>query len=146
MSAVMVSNRHSNSLWGQVVERFRSDKTGMAALFVVVLFFILVMAAQFGWVGSDWQEEVGKPFAPPHVVGAKADVQAEQASQAPVRMLDISDMDPLAPYYDKWQQKTSGVTIPHQIKQDTLPWGGDRIGRDVMKKRSKARRFRSWWD
>jgi oligopeptide transport system permease protein len=120
MSAVMVSNRHSNSLWAQVVERFRSDKTGMAALFVVVLFFILVLSAQFGWVGSDWQEEIGKPFAPPHVVGAKADVKAEQEAQAPVRQLDISDIDPLAPYYDKWQQKTAGVTIPNQVKQTAL--------------------------
>ena len=134
----MVSNRHSNSLWGQVVERFRSDKTGMGALFVVSLFFALVISAQLGWVGSDWQEEIGQPFAPPHVVGAKADVQAEQEAQAPVKQLDISDIDPLAPFYEKWQQKASGVTIHNQIKQDTLPWGGDRIGRDVLKKAIKG--------
>jgi len=138
MSAVMVSNRHSNSLWGQVVERFRSDKTGMAALFVVGLFFVLVMSAQFGWVGSDWQAEVGQPFAPPHLVGAKADVKAAQEAQLPVRQLDISDMDPLAPYYDKWLQKASGMAVSQQIKQDTLPWGGDRIGRDVLQKAIKG--------
>ncbi|MBD8051162.1 ABC transporter permease [Limnohabitans radicicola] len=134
----MVSNRHSNSLWAQVVERFRSDKTGMGALTVVGLFFALVLSAQLGWVGSDWQEEIGQPFAPPHVMGAKADVQAEQEAQAPVKQLDISDIDPLAPFYEKWQQKASGVTIHNQIKQDTLPWGGDRIGRDVLKKAIKG--------
>ena len=138
MSAVMVSNRHSNSLWSQVVERFRSDKTGMAALFVVGLFFVLVVSAQFGWVGSDWQAEVGQPFAPPHLVGAKADVKAAQEAQVPVRQLDISDIDPLAHYYDKWQQKASGVAVSQQIKQDTLPWGGDRIGRDVLQKAIKG--------
>lgn len=130
--------RQSNSLWAQVAERFRSDKTGMGALVVVGLFFVLVLCAQWGWVGSDWQDEIGKPFAPPHLVGAKADVQAEKETQAPVRQLDISDIDPLAPYYDKWQQKAAGVAVPNQIKQDTLPWGGDRIGRDVMKKAIKG--------
>ena len=134
----MVLNRQSNSLWGQVVERFRSDKTGMAALFVVGLFFLVVVSAQFGWVGSDWQAEVGQPFAPPHFVGAKADVKAAQEAQLPVRQLDISDMDPLATYYDKWQQKASGVAVTQQIKQDTLPWGGDRIGRDVLQKAIKG--------
>lgn len=133
-----MSYRQSNSLWAQVVERFRSDKTGMGALVVVSLFFVLVLCAQWGWVGSDWQDEIGKPFAPPHLLGAKADVQAEKETQAPVRQLDISDIDPLAPYYDKWQQKAAGVTLPNQIKQDTLPWGGDRIGRDVMKKAVKG--------
>ncbi len=130
--------RQSNSLWAQVAERFRSDKTGMGALVVVGLFFVLVLCAQWGWVGSDWQDEIGKPFAPPHLVGAKADVQVEKETQAPVRQLDISDIDPLAPYYDKWQQKAAGVAVPNQIKQDTLPWGGDRIGRDVMKKAIKG--------
>ena len=137
MSPVL-SNRHSNSLWGQVVERFRSDKTGMAALCVVGLFFALVVSAQLGWVGSDWQAEVGQPFAPPHFVGAKADVKAAQEEQVPVRQLDISDMDPLAPYYGQWQQKAAGMAVRQQIKQDTLPWGGDRIGRDVLQKAVKG--------
>ena len=134
----MASARQSNSLWAQVLERFRSDKTGMAALCVVALFFLLVMTAQLGWVGSNWQEEVGRPFAPPHLVGAKADVKAEQATPTTVRLLDISDIDPLAPYYEKWQQTTSVVAVPNQIKKDTLPWGGDRIGRDVLKKAIKG--------
>jgi oligopeptide transport system permease protein len=138
MNAVMVANRHSNSLWTQVLERFRSDKTGMSSLLIVTLFFLLVVCAQFGWVGSDWQEEVGQPFAPPHIVGAKANVSAQQEAQAPVRVLDIQDVDPLAPYYDKWQAKASGVTVHNQVKQDTLPWGGDRIGRDVLKKAIKG--------
>jgi peptide/nickel transport system permease protein len=134
----MASARQSNSLWAQVLERFRSDKTGMAALCVVALFFLLVMSAQLGWVGSNWQEEVGRPFAPPHLVGAKADVKAEQATPTTARLLDISDIDPLAPYYEKWQQTTSVVAVPNQIKKDTLPWGGDRIGRDVLKKAIKG--------
>jgi peptide/nickel transport system permease protein len=134
----MASARQTNSLWAQVLERFRSDKTGMAALCVVALFFLLVMSAHLGWVGSNWQEEVGRPFAPPHLVGAKADVKAEQATPTTVRLLDISDIDPLAPYYEKWQQTTSVVAVPNQIKKDTLPWGGDRIGRDVLKKAIKG--------
>ena len=138
MSGAMISNRHSNSLWAQVAERFRSDKTGMGSLFVVGLFFALVLSAQLGWVGSDWQQEVGQPFAPPHVVGAKADAKAELDNQAPVHQLDISAIDPLAPYYDKWQSKASGITEQTQVKQDTLPWGGDRIGRDVLKKAIKG--------
>jgi peptide/nickel transport system permease protein len=138
MSAVMVSTPRSNSLWGQVVDRFRSDKTGMGSLSVVGLFFALVLCAQFGWVGSNWQAEIGKPFAPPHILGAKADVQTEQEAQAPVRQLDISAIDPLAPYYDKWQQVAGGIQVENMVKQDTLPLGGDRIGRDVLSKAIKG--------
>mgnify|MGYP006924837846 CR=1 FL=1 len=46
MNAVMVASRHSNSLWIQVVERFRSDRTGMGSLLVVGLFFVLVVEEQ----------------------------------------------------------------------------------------------------
>lgn len=138
MNTAMVASRHSNSLWTQVVERFRSDRTGMGSLLVVGLFFVLVVCAQLGWVGSDWQQEVGQPFAPPHLVGAKVDAKAELEAQAPVRQLDISAIDPLAPYYDKWQAQASGITEQAQVKQDTLPWGGDRIGRDVLKKAIKG--------
>ena len=134
----MVSNHPSNSLWGQVVERFRSDKTGMSSLLVVGLFFVLVLCAQFGWVGSNWQAEIGKPFAPPHILGARADHQAEQEAQAPVRQLDITSIDPLAPYYEKWQQKSGDVKVDNLVKQDTLPLGGDRIGRDVLSKAIKG--------
>lgn len=138
MNAVMTASHHSNSLWTQVAERFRSDKTGMASLFVVSVFFVLVVCAQLGWVGQDWQVEVGQPFAPPHVMGAKADTKAEQEASVPVRQLDITSVDPLAPYYDKWRSQAQGITEHVQVKQDTLVWGGDRIGRDVLKKAIKG--------
>jgi peptide/nickel transport system permease protein len=52
--------------------------------------------------------------------------------------VDLSDIDPLAPYYKDWAERASKVQTVDTHRAATLPFGGDRIGRDVLDKAIKG--------
>jgi oligopeptide transport system permease protein len=127
----------SPNVWAQAWHRLRRDRVGMVSLWVVAVFLFMVLLAQLGLVAGQWQREVGEPFAPPHFVGADAKKAAEaQAPQLP--NVDLSDIDPLAPYYKDWNERASKVQTVDAARSATLPLGGDRIGRDVLAKAVKG--------
>jgi len=109
----------------------------MVSLVIVALFFVLVLLAQLGLVARDWQREVGEPFAPPTIVGADAKEQTIE-KQVQVPNVDISDIDPLASYYGEWARRAAEIKTEVQVRKETLPVGGDRIGRDVLAKTIKG--------
>lgn len=127
----------SPGVWSQAWTRLRRDRVGMVSLVVVALFFVLVLLAQFGVIAGSWQKEVGVPFAPPTLVGAD-EKQAEVEKQEVIPNVDISDIDPLAKYYPEWSRRASAIKTVVDVKRDTLPFGGDRIGRDVLDKAIKG--------
>ncbi|MDP3759669.1 MAG: ABC transporter permease [Ramlibacter sp.] len=127
----------SPSVWMEAWKRLRGDRVGMVSLYVVAAFFVLVLLAQVGLLAANWQKEVGLPFAPPHVVGAdEREVAAVQAPRLP--NVDLSDIDPLAPRYQEWDERASKVKTDVTVKAATLPVGADRIGRDVLAKAVKG--------
>jgi peptide/nickel transport system permease protein len=81
---------------------------------------------------------VGVPHAPPGVVGARA-VQAVADIEVPAGPnADLSDIDPLAPRYAEWAARAAQIETLVAPRADTLPLGGDRIGRDVLAKAIKG--------
>jgi oligopeptide transport system permease protein len=127
----------SPGVWAQAWARLRTDRVGMTCLFIVAAFLVLVLLAQAGVVGANWQREVGEPFAPPTFMGAEARVQrTEQAATGKVQ--DLSDVDPLAPYYREWNERAARVKLQEIARAPTLPLGGDRLGRDVLAKTIKG--------
>jgi peptide/nickel transport system permease protein len=48
--------------------------------------------------------------------------------------VDISAVDPLAPRYQEWQERAAKFKATITEKSDTLPFGGDQLGRDVLSK------------
>jgi oligopeptide transport system permease protein len=52
--------------------------------------------------------------------------------------VDISDVDPLAPKYKEWAELAKKYETEVQHKAETLPFGGDRLGRDVLDKAIKG--------
>ncbi len=127
----------SPGVWMQAWSRLRRDRVGMVSLWVVLAFLALVLLAQLGVLGAGWQREAGEPFAPPHIVGADARVAAAR-QEAPPPNADLSDVDPLAPRYAEWSERAAKVTTVVASRASTLPFGGDRIGRDVMDKAIKG--------
>jgi oligopeptide transport system permease protein len=127
----------SPGVWAQAWARLRRDRVGMVCLWIVAVFLVLVSLAQFGVLASDWQREVGEPFAPPTVVGADAR-QAAVAVQKQPPNVDLSDVDPLAPRYAEWAKRAAEVKTVAEHRAATLPFGGDRIGRDVLAKAIKG--------
>ena len=130
---------HSPGVWKQAWLRLKTDRVGMVSLWVTMLFIALVLAAQLGLVAQDWQKEVGIPFAAPTMVGKIADgTQTAIVETVVGPNVDISDVDPLASRYKEWDERAAKFKSVEVVKAETLPFGGDRLGRDVLAKAAKG--------
>lgn len=129
----------SEGVWHAAARRFRHDRVGMGALVIVALFALLVLSTLLGLVASDWQNERGVPDAPPTFLGAKAAAEAAAAvAPASAPNVDIAAIDPLAPRYQEWEEAAKKYKTTAAVKSPTLPFGGDRLGRDVLAKAIKG--------
>jgi oligopeptide transport system permease protein len=142
MSAVMNSTaaaledkqQKSEGVWHAAWRRFKADRVGFWSMCVVGAFLLLIIASALGLVARDWQREVGVPNAPPTFMGPAAK-KAETAIETPQGpMVDLSDIDPLAPRYAEWEERAKKFQTEEIVKRETLPFGGDRLGRDVLAK------------
>ena len=48
--------------------------------------------------------------------------------------VDLSDIDPLAPKYKEWAERAAKIQITEPPRAETLTFGADRLGRDVLSK------------
>jgi len=125
----------SPGVWSQAWMRLKNDRVGMASLYITVCFIALVLLALSGLVAKDWQKEVGTPFAPPHFVGKILDGSQTMAIERVAGPnVDLSDIDPLAPRYQEWTERASKYQTVTTVKSDTLAFGADQQGRDVLSK------------
>ena len=142
MSAVLADERAaaapSQGVWAAAWRRLRGDRVGMASLGVVLAFVLLIAASALGWVAGDWQHEIGVPSAPPAFVGARPAAGAGAVEQPQGPNADLSDVDPLAPRYDEWDERAAQFRAVEVHKRQTLPLGADRLGRDVLAKAVKG--------
>jgi peptide/nickel transport system permease protein len=67
---------------------------------------------------------------------AKSMATKEAASKAPP--VDLSDIDPLAPRYKEWEERAAKIAVTEVKRAEVLPFGGDKWGRDVLKKAVKG--------
>jgi peptide/nickel transport system permease protein len=138
VEAYQVNVERSAGVWVTAWRRLKNDKVGMASLAVVAGFLVLILAAAVGIVASDWQKEVGVPDAPPTFVGARAKAEGTDPIASVLardaKPVDLSDIDPLAPKYKEWAERASKIQITEAPRAETLPLGGDRLGRDILAK------------
>jgi peptide/nickel transport system permease protein len=136
--AVAAAPARSPGVWRAAWQRLRYDRVGMVSLGVVCAFALLILAATLGLVGADWQRETGVPYAPPTFQGPDHG-EAQQAIHVPQGPpVDLSDVDPLAPRYAEWKERAARFQTAESVKSPTLPFGGDRLGRDVLAKAIKG--------
>lgn len=130
-----MSQVRSPSVWAQAWTRLKGDRVGMSALCVTVLFVGMVLLSFAGVIANDWSREVGTAFAPPHFVGKIVDSsQTDVAQSVAGPNIDISAVDPLAPRYAEWAQRAASINIASSSKADTLAFGADQFGRDILSK------------
>lgn len=128
----------SSGVWLAAWKRLARDRVGMVSLAIVAAFIVLILFAATGLVARDWQREVGVPYAPPTFMGP-APPEAAPIIEAPKGPpVDLSDVDPLAPRYKEWAERAAKFQSVEIVKADTLPFGGDRLGRDVLAKAVKG--------
>jgi oligopeptide transport system permease protein len=128
----------SEGVWRTAWRRFRGDRVGMVSLLIVAAFLVLIALSASGVVARHWQAEVGVPNAPPTILGPRPaeDLGAIEVPKGP--NVDLSDIDPLAPKYKEWAERAAQIKITETPRAQTLPFGGDRLGRDVLSKAIKG--------
>ncbi len=133
-----VSQNRARGVWSAAATRFRTDRVGMVSLVIVVLFLLLVIASGLGLVAKDWQAETGVPDAPPTFMGPAAATESAAVAAPTGPNIDISAIDPLAPRYKEWDEAAKKYQTTEAVRALTLPFGGDRLGRDVLAKAVKG--------
>jgi oligopeptide transport system permease protein len=126
-----------HGVWRQAAQRLRHDRIGMGALAVVGVFVIMIVLVSLHLLAGDWAEERGMHYANPTFLGPGPDDLAT-IEPPPGHMLDLTAVDPLAPHYADIEQRTRALQTTVRPRISTLPFGGDRYGRDVLKKAIKG--------
>lgn len=128
----------SEGVWAAAWRRFKSDRVGMASALVVLAFLVLIILSASGLVAKHWQQEVGVANAPPTFLGPRPPeaIGAIEVPKGP--NVDLSAIDPLAPKYKEWEERAAQFKTTETVKAETLPLGGDRLGRDVLDKAIKG--------
>lgn len=146
MSAVMQSaaaamddaRQKSEGVWHAAWRRYKADRVGMVSLVVVAAFLLLIVLSFTGIVAKNWQVEVGVPNAPPTIVGPRPPEATGAIEKPKGPNVDLSDVDPLAPRYQEWDERAAKFKTTETVKAETLPMGADRLGRDVLSKAIKG--------
>ncbi|HUL94559.1 MAG TPA: ABC transporter permease [Usitatibacter sp.] len=134
--------QESPGLWSLAWRRMRQDTVGMVSLVVVVFFLAMMLASYTGLIAKDWSKERGVSYANPSFLAgaenleAKAMAAKEGASKTPP--VDLSDIDPLAPRYKEWDERAAKIAVTEVKRAETLAFGGDKWGRDVLQKAIKG--------
>lgn len=132
----------SPGLWTLAWRRLKRDRVGMVSLVIVVFFILLMAGAYFGLVAKDWSKEVGVSYANPIFMAGAENLEATRAgtsdAASKIPYVDLSDIDPLAPRYKEWEERTAKIKITETPRSDTLLFGGDKWGRDVVQKAIKG--------
>jgi oligopeptide transport system permease protein len=126
-----------HGVWQQAARRLRQDRIGMGALAVVGVFVVMIVLVSLHLLAGDWAEERGLHYANPTFLGPGPDDLA-MIEPPPGHMLDLSAVDPLAPHYADIERRTRALETTLRPRLRTLPFGGDRYGRDVLKKAIKG--------
>jgi len=127
----------SPGLWTLAWRRFQRDRLGVFSLAVVALFLALALASASGLIANDWGREVGVSYAPPSFAGPDEPVTGGSGTvgsgAATEPQEPSSIVDPLAEDLAQLREELAG-TSGASARAPTLPLGGDKWGRDVLRK------------
>jgi peptide/nickel transport system permease protein len=129
----------SPGLWGLAWRRLRRDRVAMVSLVIVCAYLLTVIAASAGWIAADWPREAGVNYAPPGFVGANTPATAAVLDQSPTTAATTEPgiVDPLAEVLSELRKGLAAAPA-ESARASTLPLGGDKWGRDVLKKAVKG--------
>jgi len=142
MSAVLTTPppaplQESPGLWTLAWRRLKQDTVGMLSLAVVILFLLMMAGAFFGIIAKDWSKEKGVSYANPSFLAGAENLEAKSMAAkegSKAAAVDLSDIDPLAPRYKEWEERAAKIAVTEVKRAESLPFGGDKWGRDVLQK------------
>jgi peptide/nickel transport system permease protein len=163
----MTNQPTSPGLWALAWRRLRADNVAMVSLAVVAAFLAMLLLSSSGLIVADWEDEVGVNYAPPSFAGPAGGLAAKAAA-APEAAVPDNAFDPLAEDIKAIRAQGGqgaqpalemyGVVDPLAAdvaalraaagpgagagvlaaRRDTLPFGADKWGHDVIKKTIKG--------
>ena len=130
-------------MWRAAGKRLLRDRVGMVSMVIVAIYLLMMIASFFGVIASDWQTERAVSYASPTFLGKVENLESAQATIDPaaksdVPPVDIGDVDPLAPRYREWAERASKIQIGTSHRSETLPFGADKWGHDIVAKAIKG--------
>lgn len=132
----MTNHPSSPGLWALAWRRLRGDRVAMVALAVVALFLAMLALSSAGLIAADWEKEAGVNYAPPSFIGAQesflAGAAGPDAGPPPP-----NEFDPLAGDIAQLRAQ-AGAALAPEARRETLPFGADKWGHDVIKKTIKG--------
>jgi len=132
----------SRIAWG----RLQRNPMGMAALWVVSIFLVMIVASALGLIAKDWDTQWAQSFAPPFLMESSTSTQAEALSPVPTVKgpVDLYGLrDPLEPVMRAWRDQSAlqghseALNRVDQVpvaKSTSLLLGADKWGRSVALK------------
>jgi peptide/nickel transport system permease protein len=158
----MTNQPTSPGLWALAWRRLRGDKVAMLSLAVVAAFLAMLVLSSSGLIVADWEQEVGVNYAPPHFAGAAgglaqkssgaqdaavpdnpfdplaADIKAIRAQSGSAAPDMYGVTDPLAAEMAELRAAKQGAAGAQAARRETLPFGADKWGHDIIKKTIKG--------
>lgn len=158
----------SPGLWALAWRRLRADRGAMISMTVVALFFLTLLMSVTGLIAADWDDEVGVSYAPPSFMNAGAtseratapveaveaelpenpldplkdvlrELRASRNMSGPAVVNDYGIPDPLAEEMAEIYRELSKAGASEVlVRQETLPFGADKWGHDIIKKTIKG--------
>jgi len=122
-------------------KRLWADRLARVCMAVLAGYFVLTLAAALGLVAKDWNQEVGVSYANPTFIADYPNPQGKSSLVTAEHVeidADTRAIDPLAPYYDKIEQEAKKYQETTPKLSWTLPFGGDKWGRDIIAKTIKG--------
>ncbi|MCM2326976.1 MAG: ABC transporter permease [Lysobacter sp.] len=147
MSAVLPDNappvmHQSPGLWTLAWRRLLNDRVGVFCLAIVVAYVSMMLASYAGLVAGDWNKEKGVSYANPSFLAGAENLEAREVTNrdfgTTAKPVDLSDIDPLAPRYKEWEERAAKIAVTEVKRAETLAFGGDKWGRDVLEKAIKG--------
>jgi peptide/nickel transport system permease protein len=164
----MTDIQTSPGSWILAWRRLRADRMAMGAMIVVLLYLLLLLLSSSGLIAADWSREVGVNYAPPTFVGPQsADERIVGPAASGAELPPENPLDPLKDIIHELRQQNAQPSAPvvndygiadpigkemteirqelaktrnadSAVKLETLPFGADKWGHDIIKKTIKG--------
>ena len=138
--------RGSSGLWSIAWQRLKQDRVAMVSLVIVASFMLIIIFSALGLIASKWDDQVGVTYASPSFLGKVENTEALSAEAAlpelavpkDAKIADLSSLDPLNDVMAEVDARAKQLQLVDPVKSETLPFGGDKWGRDIIAKTIKG--------
>jgi ABC-type dipeptide/oligopeptide/nickel transport system permease subunit len=126
----------SLGLWQLAWRRLRADRVAMISLAVVAVFLLSLFLSAIGIIAKHWDAEIAVSYAPPSWLGADENLAAISGSAESIARPE-NPVDPLKDILRALQSSSSATTADAK-KLDSLLFGADKWGHDILQKTIKG--------